>query len=210
MVVAAGGQGAQLPVVAAQAKPLVGRGDRTDAVEGHAELPGQRADFGAVGGGGGEQQLVVVAAGGAGAEGEGGVTAGGLQRGERQGLFADHGADRGLFEDVAEVAQEAVGDVEHAAGEAAQAEDTPLPRLPWVDEPGWAHGGGLYHIACDYRLMIDNLMDLTHETYVHSTSIGQKEIDEVPCKTRVEGDEVITSRFMEGIEAPRSGRWRCA
>lgn len=87
-------------------------------------------------------------------------------------------------------------------GEAAQAEDTPLPRLPWVDEPGWAHGGGLYHIACDYRLMIDNLMDLTHETYVHSTSIGQKEIDEVPCKTRVEGDEVITSRFMEGIEAP--------
>ena len=34
------------------------------------------------------------------------------------------------------------------------------------------------------------------------TSIGQKEIDEAPCKTRVEGDEVITSRFMEGIEAP--------
>jgi phenylpropionate dioxygenase-like ring-hydroxylating dioxygenase large terminal subunit len=27
--------------------------------------------------------------------------------------------------------------------------------------------------------MIDNLMDLTHETYVHA-SIGQKEIDEAP------------------------------
>jgi vanillate O-demethylase monooxygenase subunit len=38
--------------------------------------------------------------------------------------------------------------------------------------------------ACDYRLMIDNLMDLTHETYVHATSIGQPEIDETPCKTR--------------------------
>jgi vanillate O-demethylase monooxygenase subunit len=50
--------------------------------------------------------------------------------------------------------------------------------------------------------MIDNLMDLTHETYVHATSIGQKEIDEVPCKTTVEGDHVVTSRFMEGIEAP--------
>jgi vanillate O-demethylase monooxygenase subunit len=50
--------------------------------------------------------------------------------------------------------------------------------------------------------MIDNLMDLTHETYVHATSIGQKEIDETPCSTRVEGDQVITSRFMNHIMAP--------
>jgi vanillate O-demethylase monooxygenase subunit len=32
--------------------------------------------------------------------------------------------------------------------------------------------------------MIDNLMDLTHETYVHATSIGQKEIDETPARPR--------------------------
>jgi vanillate O-demethylase monooxygenase subunit len=50
--------------------------------------------------------------------------------------------------------------------------------------------------------MIDNLMDLTHETYVHGSSIGQKEIDETPCKTAVEGEQVVTSRFMEGIEPP--------
>jgi vanillate O-demethylase monooxygenase subunit len=56
--------------------------------------------------------------------------------------------------------------------------------------------------------MVDNLMDLTHETYVHANSIGQKEIDEVPCTTRVEGDHVITSRFMENIEAPPF--WRMA
>jgi len=51
-------------------------------------------------------------------------------------------------------------------------------------------------------LMIDNLMDLTHETYVHSTSIGQQEIDETPSRTVTEGDCVTTSRFMEGIKAP--------
>lgn len=50
--------------------------------------------------------------------------------------------------------------------------------------------------------MIDNLMDLTHETYVHAGSIGQPEIDEAPCETRVEGDRVITQRFMQGIQAP--------
>ncbi|MFX5777093.1 aromatic ring-hydroxylating dioxygenase subunit alpha, partial [Acinetobacter baumannii] len=63
-------------------------------------------------------------------------------------------------------------------------------------------GGGLYHIRCDYRLMIDNLMDLTHETYVHATSIGQKEIAEAPVKTRRVGDEVVTSRFMDDIDPP--------
>ncbi len=56
--------------------------------------------------------------------------------------------------------------------------------------------------------MIDNLMDLTHETYVHASSIGQKEIDEAPPATRVEGDEVITSRHMENISAPPF--WRMA
>lgn len=87
-------------------------------------------------------------------------------------------------------------------GDRAQADPAKIPLLHWAGNPDWAYGGGLYHIACDYRLMIDNLMDLTHETYVHSTSIGQKEIDETPCTTRTEGDTVITSRFMNGITPP--------
>jgi vanillate O-demethylase monooxygenase subunit len=88
------------------------------------------------------------------------------------------------------------------------AKEAGLRTLHWAGSPEWAYGGGLYHIKADYRLMIDNLMDLTHETYVHATSIGQPEIDETPCKTRVEGDQVITSRFMNGIYAPPF--WRMA
>jgi vanillate monooxygenase len=57
-------------------------------------------------------------------------------------------------------------------------------------------------VNCDYRLMVDNLMDLTHETYVHTTSIGQKEIDETPVTTKTEGEHVITSRFMENVMPP--------
>ncbi len=87
-------------------------------------------------------------------------------------------------------------------GDMAQADASKLHHLEWAENPEWGYGGGLFHINCDYRLMVDNLMDLTHETYVHSTSIGQKEIDEVPCKTVVNGDEVVTSRFMENISAP--------
>ncbi|MHA6195873.1 Rieske 2Fe-2S domain-containing protein [Pseudomonas wadenswilerensis] len=87
-------------------------------------------------------------------------------------------------------------------GDPALADPASIPHLHWAESPDWAYGGGLYHIACDYRLMIDNLMDLTHETYVHASSIGQKEIDEAPVSTRVEGDTVITSRFMQNILPP--------
>lgn len=87
-------------------------------------------------------------------------------------------------------------------GDAGQADPEKIHHLPWAENPAWAHGGGVYHIRCDYRLMIDNLMDLTHETYVHANSIGQKEIDEAAPKTASDGDEVITSRFMNNIMAP--------
>ncbi len=93
-------------------------------------------------------------------------------------------------------------------GEAALADPAKLHPLAWAESPDWAYGGGLYHVGCDYRLMIDNLMDLTHETYVHATSIGQAEIDETPVRTLTEGDTVTTSRFMENISAPPF--WRMA
>ena len=88
-------------------------------------------------------------------------------------------------------------------GDFAKASLDTLPKLAWADEPEhWAYGGGYYAIACDYRLMIDNLMDLSHETYVHANSIGQREIDDARSTTRTEGEHVVTSRHMFGIEAP--------
>ena len=93
-------------------------------------------------------------------------------------------------------------------GDEKLADPAAIHHLEWADNPEWAYGGGLYHINCDYRLMVDNLMDLTHETYVHASSIGQKEIDEAPVTTRVEGEQVVTSRFMENISAPPF--WRAA
>ena len=93
-------------------------------------------------------------------------------------------------------------------GDPARADAAKLHHLAWAESPEWAYGGGMYHVACDYRLMIDNLMDLSHETYVHATSIGQREIDETPAETVVEGDTVITSRHMQGVMPPPF--WRMA
>ncbi|NDY91277.1 aromatic ring-hydroxylating dioxygenase subunit alpha [Ideonella livida] len=93
-------------------------------------------------------------------------------------------------------------------GDPAQAREQDIPVPIWWDKPDWAYGGGLYHMKCDFRLLVDNLMDLTHETYVHSTSIGQKEIDEAPVATRMEEGVVVTERYMEKIYAPPF--WRMA
>ncbi len=87
-------------------------------------------------------------------------------------------------------------------GDPERADEAAIPDLFWADHPEWAYGGGLYHIGCDYRLMIDNLMDLTHEAYVHTDSIGQGEIDEAPVRTWIEGGQVVTSRVMQGVIAP--------
>lgn len=87
-------------------------------------------------------------------------------------------------------------------GERALADEALIPNLWPCSAPGWVFDGGYYPIACDYRLLIDNLMDLTHETHVHSGSIGQPELMEAPIETRVDGDHVFVTRWMPNIDAP--------
>lgn len=93
-------------------------------------------------------------------------------------------------------------------GNKAKADPELIPDLWPCSADGWTFDGGYYHVECDYRLMIDNLMDLTHETYVHSDSIGQAEILEAPLECEVEGNSVLLWRWMPGIDAPPF--WRSA
>lgn len=87
-------------------------------------------------------------------------------------------------------------------GEPERADPALIPDYWPCSTPGWTFDGGYYRIACDYRLLVDNLMDLTHETYVHSGSIGQAEINETPIEVEARGDEVIVRRWMTGVEPP--------
>ncbi len=87
-------------------------------------------------------------------------------------------------------------------GDKDKADEALIPDLWPCSTAGWVFDGGYNHIGCDYRLVIDNLMDLTHETHVHSGSIGQPELMEAPIDTRVEGDRVFVSRWMPAIDAP--------
>lgn len=87
-------------------------------------------------------------------------------------------------------------------GEPELADPAVLPDLWPCEHEDWVFDGGHYQIRCDYRLLIDNLMDLTHETYVHAGTLGQQELLETALNTRLEGEEVFVTRWMAGIGAP--------
>src|SRR5919199_954369 len=61
-------------------------------------------------------------------------------------------------------------------GDPALADPDKVPDLHWNDDPEWAGDGKVIHLECSYKLIVDNLMDLTHETFVHGASIGQRAI----------------------------------
>ena len=55
-----------------------------------------------------------------------------------------------------------------------------------------------------YGLLVDNLMDLSHETYLHGGYIGTPEVAETPITTEVDEDRgiVYVSRHMDDAECP--------
>ena len=88
-------------------------------------------------------------------------------------------------------------------GDPALADPDKIPDFHWnSDEPWVGEGGTFYSLKCDYRLVIDNLMDLTHETYVHAGSIGDDAITRNPFEVTHTDRKVTVSRWMENIEPP--------
>jgi len=81
-------------------------------------------------------------------------------------------------------------------GDPARADPASIPDLHWQDDPDWTFVGDLLPMACDYRLVADNLLDLTHETWVHGTTIGHTLIPERPIETTSDGDSVTVSRWI--------------
>jgi len=87
-------------------------------------------------------------------------------------------------------------------GDAELADEKDIPDLPWCSDPAWVFEGSTYHVKCNYQLLVDNLMDLSHETYVHPSSIGQHEILGAPIKVAGDEESVQVTRWMHNIDPP--------
>jgi len=95
-------------------------------------------------------------------------------------------------------------------GEPVRADPALVPDLHWNSAPDWEGDGATLFAKCDYRLLIDNLLDLTHETFVHATSIGHRAIAETPAVTTHDERSVTVTRWMLDIDAPPFWRTQLA
>ena len=88
-------------------------------------------------------------------------------------------------------------------GDPALADPAKIPDFHWNDGTEWVgEGGTFYSLKCDYRLVVDNLMDLTHETYVHAGSIGDEAITAAPFEVTHTDRTATVTRWMIDIEPP--------
>ncbi len=87
-------------------------------------------------------------------------------------------------------------------GDPALADPAKVPDLHWNHDPAWAADGRTIAVKCDYRLVVDNLMDLTHETFVHGSSIGNRAVAEAPFDVTHGDNSVTVTRWMRDIEPP--------
>ncbi len=88
-------------------------------------------------------------------------------------------------------------------GDMTLADPDLIPDMHQMDSPEWAGDGLTIEAPCNYQLILDNLMDLTHEEFVHGSSIGQAELSESEFHTRLEDDGSVTvSRWMHDVAPP--------
>lgn len=57
-------------------------------------------------------------------------------------------------------------------GEPALADPDLIPDCHFQDDPAWASLPAYVHYEADYRLILDNLMDFSHLSFVHETTLG--------------------------------------
>ena len=85
-------------------------------------------------------------------------------------------------------------------GNAAEADNHAPFDFSFADKEGWNRRYASLRGEFDFRLLIDNLMDLTHLAFTHKKTIGAGGVAEQGrAKTEREGDQVRVIRLMDDI-----------
>ena len=88
-------------------------------------------------------------------------------------------------------------------GDAALADPALIPNWWWADHAEWAFTRpDRVHLQCNYQLITDNVLDVTHLAYVHATSIGSPSITEFPATVEREERLVRLTRWIRDRPPP--------
>lgn len=84
-------------------------------------------------------------------------------------------------------------------GDPLEADPALIPDMHQMHHPQWAGDGETIDLNCNYQLVLDNLMDLTHEEFLHTSSIGGENISSSEFVVGHDGNSVTLTRWMIDI-----------
>ena len=88
-------------------------------------------------------------------------------------------------------------------GDLALATEAPLIDFHWLDDPGWGAKAERLYIKSDYRLILDNLLDLSHLTFVHPGTIGSAaNVERARVLNELTERAATITRWLIDIEPP--------
>ena len=88
-------------------------------------------------------------------------------------------------------------------GEPEKADPSLIPNWWWAEHKDWAFTRpDRVHLKCNYQLIADNVLDVTHLAYVHAASIGAPSITEFPASVEREHNLVRLTRWIRDRPPP--------
>ena len=87
-------------------------------------------------------------------------------------------------------------------GDQSAVDQARLPDTHYMNSPDWVAVTHSFHFDCRADLVNDNLLDLTHESFIHLSTVGDDYIYKHGLTVTVDGDVVTADRLMPGVAAP--------
>ncbi|PZU76372.1 MAG: (2Fe-2S)-binding protein [Rhizobium sp.] len=77
-----------------------------------------------------------------------------------------------------------------------------IPDTAWLADPAWAYASGQMTIDSNYVGLQENLLDLTHFTFLHPGNVGTPEYASAPYQVSTHENVVRVDRFVENCAVP--------
>ena len=88
-------------------------------------------------------------------------------------------------------------------GDPALANEAEIPATDWLADDGWVSGSGYVHVKANYVGLQENLLDLTHFSYLHAGNIGTPEWVNSPFEVTIEAKRVRVLRQLRNAPPPK-------
>lgn len=87
-------------------------------------------------------------------------------------------------------------------GDPQLADEALVPDHHWIRDPAWGVVRGTLHMKARAQLLNENLLDLSHLSFLHADTIGSAEVASTPVTVEHEASTVRVLRPMKDIESP--------